>query len=495
MSDATNGGTPSGTPSGSPHGRNADDIFETVRQAYVEEVGESGTKIAVENPEPKSGPRGKAPFPAFDSHHPPEKDLISDCVHCGFCLPACPTYVLFGEEMDSPRGRIYLMNKGLTEEPMNDKMVAHFDNCLGCMACVTACPSGVQYDKLIEATRAQVERRHERSPDDKAFREMIFQLFPYPSRLRAAAAPMRLYKKFGVGEKLRRSGIMGLLPKRLQAMEALLPDLPEEEKIPEVTPPRGEKRYRVGILTGCVQRVFFSRVNAATVRVLAAEGCEVVAPEGQGCCGALSTHAGREEESLRFAKSTIDTFENLDLDYVVINAAGCGSTMKEYGYILRDEPEYAERAERFSASVRDISEFLQEVGTVAERHPLPMTVAYHDACHLSHAQGIKAQPRKTLKEIPGLEVKEIKEGDICCGSAGIYNMVQPESASMLGERKAKNVAATGASMLVTSNPGCTLQIQGSLKKLGHGMMPARHPMEVLDASIRGESVESLFARE
>ncbi|WP_240432536.1 (Fe-S)-binding protein [Rubrobacter indicoceani] len=492
MTDAANGSSNGMT--GNPNGPKADDIFETVRQANDERVGEAGTNVAVENPEPQNGPRGKAPFPAFDDHHPPEKELISDCVHCGFCLPACPTYVLFGEEMDSPRGRIYLMNKGLKEEPMNDKMVAHFDNCLGCMACVTACPSGVQYDKLIESTRAQVERRHERSADDKAFREMIFQLFPYPSRLRAAAAPMRFYKKFGVGEKLRKSGIMGLLPKRVQAMEALLPDLPKEEKIPETTPPAGEKRYRVGILTGCVQRVFFSHVNAATVRVLAAEGCEVVAPQDQGCCGALSTHAGREEESVRFAKRTIETFENLDLDYVVINSAGCGSTMKEYGHILRDEPDYAERAERFSASVRDISEFLQEVGTVAERHPLPVTVAYHDACHLSHAQGIKAQPRKGLKDIPGMEVKEIKEGDICCGSAGIYNMVQPESASMLGERKAKNVAATGAKMIVTSNPGCTLQIQGSLKKLGYGDMPARHPVEVIDASIQGRPVESLFDR-
>lgn len=492
MTDATNGSSNGNGMTGSPNGRKADDIFETVRQANEERVGEAGTTVAVENPEKQSGPRGKAPFPAFDDHHPPEKDLISDCVHCGFCLPACPTYVLFGEEMDSPRGRIYLMNKGLKEEAMNDQMVGHFDNCLGCMACVTACPSGVQYDKLIEATRAQVERRHERTADDKAFREMIFQLFPYPARLRAAAAPMRFYKKFGVGEKLRKSGIMGILPKRVQAMEALLPDLPKEEKISEVTPAKGEQRYRVGILTGCVQRVFFSHVNAATVRVLTAEGCEVVAPESQGCCGALSTHAGREDESIRFAKQTIETFENLDLDHVIINSAGCGSTMKEYGHILRDEPEYAERAERFSASVRDISEFIQEIGAVAPRNPLPVTVAYHDACHLSHAQGIKAQPRDNLKAIPGMEVKEIKEGDICCGSAGIYNMVQPESASMLGERKAKNVAATGAKMIVTSNPGCTLQIQGSLKKLGHGDMPARHPVEVIDASIRGESVESLF---
>ncbi len=434
---------------------------------------------------------GSYAFPAFDDHHPPDKALIDECVHCGFCLPTCPTYVLFGEEMDSPRGRIYLMNKGLDEEPMNDEMVRHWDLCLGCMACVTACPSGVQYDKLIESTRQQVERRYERRADDRAFREMIFQFFPYPNRLRAIAAPMRLYQRFGIGDKLRRAGIMQRIPARMRAMEALLPDLPREEKIPDLTGPVGEKRRRVGVLTGCVQRVFFSPVNAATVRVLAAEGCEVVAPK-QGCCGALSTHAGREEESLDFARKTIDTFEDLNLDNVVVNAAGCGSTMKEYGYLLRDDPEYAERAKTFSAKVRDISEFLQELGPVAERNPLPVTAAYHDACHLAHAQGIRKQPRQTLKQIPGMDVKEIREAEICCGSAGIYNMVEPEPAAELGERKANNILKTGAQMIVTSNPGCMLQIQSSLKKMGRDGLPMAHPVEVLDASLRGEPVETLL---
>src|ERR687896_1247999 len=296
------------------------------------------------------------------------------------------------------------------------------------MACVTACPSGVQYDKLIEATRAQIERRYERRSDDKAFREMIFQIFPYPERLRAVAAPMRLYKRFRIGDRLRAMGVMRRMPARLRAMEALLPDLPKEETTPEITGSVGERRSRVGFLTGCVQRVFFSQVNAATVRVLAAEGCEIVAPK-QGCCGALSTHAGREEESLDFARQTIDTFEELNLDNVVVNAAGCGSTMKEYGYLLRDDPEYAERAKAFSAKVRDVSEFLQELGPVAERNPLPVTAAYHDACHLAHAQGVRRQPRQTLKQIPGMSVKEIREAEICCGSAGIYNMVEPEPAA------------------------------------------------------------------
>jgi glycolate oxidase iron-sulfur subunit len=249
----------------------------------------------------------------------------------------------------------------------------------------------------------------------------------------------------------------------------------------------------VGFLLGCVQQVFFSQVNAATVRVLAAEGCEVVAPKSQGCCGALSTHAGREEESLNFARKTIDTFEKENLDAVIVNAAGCGSTMKEYGHLLRDDPEYAARAEAFSAKVKDVSEFLAEIEPVAERHPLPVGVAYHDACHLGHAQGIRKQPRQVLKRIPGVEIREIREAEICCGSAGIYNMVEPEPAAELGERKAKNVLATGARMLVTSNPGCILQIQASLKKMGRDI-PTAHPMEVLDASLRGEPVESLLGR-
>jgi glycolate oxidase iron-sulfur subunit len=472
-----------------------DAMAESIGAGSPEDVGQS-TYAASDSVKQtvgigRSTESGSYTFPAFDDHHPPDKDLIDDCVHCGFCLPTCPTYVLWGEEMDSPRGRIYLMNKGLTEEPMDDQMVRHWDLCLGFMACVTACPSGVQYDKLIESTRQQVERRYDRSPEDKAFREMIFQLFPYPNRLRLAAAPMRLYQKFGIGDKLRKAGIMQRIPARMRAMEALLPDVPKEERIPEVTPAEGEQRARVGVLTGCVQRVFFSPVNAATVRVLAAEGCEVVAPP-QGCCGALSTHAGREEESLDFARKTIDTFGAENLDYIVINAAGCGSTMKEYGYLLRDDPDYAEKAEAFSAKVRDVSEFLQQIGPRAERHPLPVTAAYHDACHLAHAQGVRKQPRQTLKQIPGMDVKEIREAEVCCGSAGIYNMVEPEPAEELGKRKAQNILNTGAEIIVTSNPGCMLQIQSSLKKMGHAGIPTHHPMEVLDASLRGEPVKTLL---
>jgi glycolate oxidase iron-sulfur subunit len=431
--------------------------------------------------------------PAFDLHHPPDQALIDDCVHCGFCLPTCPTYVLWGEEMDSPRGRIYLMEIGLQGETMDDQMVRHFDQCLGCMACVTSCPSGVQYDKLIEATRQQVERRHPRSRRDRAFRALIFRLFPYPRRLRLLRGPLRLYQRTRLGTLLRRAGLLGRLPARFGAMERLLPELGPVEPLPEVTPAAGERRRRVGMLTGCVQRVFFPEVNAATARVLAADGCDVVAPAAQGCCGALSMHSGREAEAQAFARDAIATFEAAGVDEVVVNAAGCGSTMKEYGHLLRDDPAWAERAAAFSARVRDLSELLAELGSVAERRPLPLKVAWHDACHLAHAQGVRTQPRQALAAVPGLEVREIAEGEICCGSAGIYNLTEPQPAGELGDRKAANVLATGAELLVTSNPGCLMQISSAIRRRGDHL-PVAHVAEVLDASIRGADPGSLLGR-
>jgi glycolate oxidase iron-sulfur subunit len=433
------------------------------------------------------------PVPAFDLHHPPDQQLVDDCVHCGFCLPTCPTYVLWGEEMDSPRGRIYLMDIGLQGEAMNDEMVRHFDQCLGCMACVTSCPSGVQYDKLIEATRQQVERRHPRSRPDRAFRAMIFGLFPYPRRLRLLRGPLRLYQRSRLGTLLRRAGLLGRLPERVGAMERLLPAIGRAEALPEVTPAAGERRRRVGMLSGCVQRVFFPEVNAATARVLAADGCEVVAPAGQGCCGALSLHAGREAEAQAFARDAIAAFEAAGVDEVVVNAAGCGSAMKEYGHLLRDDPDWAGRAKAFSARVRDLSELLAELGPAAERRPLPVKVAWHDACHLAHAQGVRTQPRQVLGAVPGLELREVAEGEICCGSAGIYNLVEPQPATELGDRKAANVLATGADLLVTSNPGCLMQIRSAVER-GGGRLPVAHVAEVLDASIRGADPGSLLGR-
>jgi glycolate oxidase iron-sulfur subunit len=273
-------------------------------------------------------------------------------------------------------------------------------------------------------------------------------------------------------------------------MEGLAPVLEKREKLPSRVPAVGERRAVVGMLTGCVQGEFFPGVNAATARVLAAEGCDVVIPRGQGCCGALSVHNGRQEEAERFARATIDAFEAAGVETVVVNAAGCGSSMKEYAEVLADDPAYAERARTFAASVRDVSELLAELGTVAERHPLEVTVAYHDACHLGHAQGIRQQPRALLREVPGLQLKEIPEAEICCGSAGIWNVLNPEPARELGDRKARNIASTGAALLVTANPGCLMQVSSSLERQGTRIGLA-HTIEVLDASIRGLPVSTL----
>ncbi|MGH3985028.1 MAG: (Fe-S)-binding protein [Pseudonocardiaceae bacterium] len=421
---------------------------------------------------------------AFDDHHPPQPELIKDCVHCGFCLPSCPTYVLWGEEMDSPRGRIHLMQAGLDGEPLSESMVGHFDACLGCMACVTACPSGVQYDTLITDTRAQVERRYERSRPDRLLREAIFRLFPYPRRLRALRGPLALYQRSGLDRLLRRSGLLDRLPPTLRVMESLTPKLTRREKLPHRVAASGRRRAVVGMLTGCVQDALFPEVNAATARVLAAEGCDVVIPHEQGCCGALSLHTGREDEAVRFARALIERFEVAGVDYVVVNAAGCGSAMKEYAHLLRDDPDYAARAQAFVGRTRDVSELLIELGPVAPRHRLDVTIAYHDACHLGHAQGVRSQPRELLQAIPGLTMTEIAEADLCCGSAGIYNLLNPEPATELGDRKARNVLATGASVLVTANPGCLIQIAACAKRLGEHVALA-HTVSVLDASIRG----------
>ncbi len=425
-------------------------------------------------------------FPAFDSHNPPSEELIDDCVHCGFCLPTCPTYLLWGEEMDSPRGRIHLMkaaNEGRLG--MTETFVRHFDQCLGCMACVTACPSGVQYDKLIEATRSQVERRYPRNPADKLFRRLIFTFFPYPKRLRLLAPFLLLYRALGLRSLASRSGLLDRLPARLRSMHDLMPRMTLKRlrmRVPERLKPGGETRARVGLLTGCVQQVFFPQVNAATLRVLAAEGCEVIAPPEQACCGALALHAGYDEEAREFARKLIEVFEREELDYVAVNAAGCGSTMKEYGHLLRDDSDFAERAARFSARVRDINELLVELGPVAVRYPVRARVAYHDACHLAHAQGIRREPRTLLQGIPGMEVVPVTEAEICCGSAGIYNMVEPKPAAELGERKARHILATGAKIVASANPGCTLQIEAHARRLGANLK-VLHPVEILDRSL------------
>ena len=422
---------------------------------------------------------------AFDAHHPPSQALLDQCVHCGFCLSTCPTYVLWGREMDSPRGRIYLMQlarDGAVE--MSSEWVRPFDTCLGCMACMPACPSGVDYGKLIEATRGQIARRYVRPWAETMYRRLLFGTLTRPSRLRLMRWPMLAYQRIGAQALVRRLRLTALLPKSLQALEALMPTLKKPEPTRPVTPPVGPRRKRVGLLLGCVQREFLSHVNAATSRVLAAEGYEVVAPPEQPCCGALMTHAGEEAGAFAFARRMIDVFDAADVEVVVINAAGCGSAMKEYGYLLRDDPGYAERAKRFSAKCKDVTEFLAGIESRAARHPLPLRVAYHDACHLQHAQGVRAQPRALLSGIPGLELAEIPEAAICCGSAGIYNLVQPATASTLGDRKAQFIAPLNADVVATGNPGCLLQIQSALARTGQHT-PVVHTVQLLDASIRG----------
>jgi glycolate oxidase iron-sulfur subunit len=454
--------------------------------------------------------------------------LAGDCVHCGFCLPACPTYQLWGEEMDSPRGRIHLVTQILDSGQGSAAAAEHFDRCLGCMACMTACPSGVQYDQLIEAARSWAEPNEgqgsedqhsedrpaplpARSLRDRVVRAAIFATFPYPNRLRAALVPLRAAQRSGLDRIAVRSALLRRAVPEAAAALAVAPAPPRgarrgggvirrsrpseaPRRLPARVPASPERRAVVGMLTGCVQQVLFPQVNAATARVLSAEGCDVIVPPRQGCCGALSLHGGRRAEAANFARATIEAFERAGVDAVIVNAAGCGSAMKEYGHLLAGDPDWAARAAAFSATVRDFSEFLAELGPVAPRAGLPVTAAYHDACHLGHAQRITAQPRALLRGIPGLVLAEIADGGTCCGSAGIYNLVQPDAAAELGERKARAVAATGADLLVSANPGCSLQIAQALAASGGEAMPVAHIAEVLDASIRGLPIRSLLDR-
>jgi glycolate oxidase iron-sulfur subunit len=409
--------------------------------------------------------------PAFDATRPPSEELIADCVHCGFCLPTCPTYSLWGEEMDSPRGRIVLMRQGLEEGgELSDVLVTHIDRCLGCMACVTACPSGVRYDLLIEDTRAQIERNHARPLRERLLRRAIFALFPHPGRLRAGVPLLALARRLRITRG--RRGLLGLAPQ---------PELSNAvARLPVRTPARGPRRGSVAFLQGCVQRAFFHRVNRATVDVLSAEGFDVHAPREPRCCGALQLHAGDDQPARALARRTIAALEGHDL--VVVNAAGCGSAMKDYGHLLRDDRDWAGRAERFSRRVRDVTEVLGEA--VAPRAELRMRVAYHDACHLAHAQGVRSQPRELLRSIPGLELVEPPEWETCCGSAGIYNLVEPDAAADLGRRKARNLLGTGAEAVVAANPGCAIQIAAHSERLGR-RLPVLHPMELLAESIAG----------
>jgi len=400
------------------------------------------------------------------------RELTADCVHCGFCLPTCPTYVLWHEEMDSPRGRIHLMDARLDGTiTLNATVTTHFDRCLGCMACVSSCPSGVRYDRLIEATRAAVEEEHERPLGDRLLRGLLFRVLPYPRRMRLAL-------------RLAPLGRIAPMPRRFRPLTSAAPRWRAHAEVPRTTPADGLARGRVGLLTGCVQSAVFPDVNAATARVLAADGFEVVAPP-QGCCGALSVHAGRLEEGKAFARKLMAAFAEVDL--IAVNSSGCGSHLKELGWLLGDG-----KAEAFSAMVRDVGELLAETPPRAPRHPLPLRVALQDSCHLRHAQRLPLSSIRSLARIPALEVVEPEEQDLCCGSAGIYNVVQPDAASELGDRKAAQVLATGAGVYASANPGCLVQVSQALRR-ARRPLPALHPIELVDASIRGVGAAQLRA--
>jgi glycolate oxidase iron-sulfur subunit len=421
---------------------------------------------------------------------PARRDLlttkVADCVHCGFCLPTCPTYTLWGEEMDSPRGRIHLALGILGGDPISTDTVGHFDACLGCMACMTACPSDVDYATIIETTRAEIEDSYARSPRDRALRTLVFSLFPYPRRLRPLAALLRVAQRLHL-DRLAYGRLARRVAPRIAAMAALAPNLRTLGAIPAHTvlsAPKVGTGDRVVMLTGCVQSVFFPGVNAATERVLTAEGCAVDVPGGQGCCGALSLHAGREHEAKKLAAGLIASIDPDATDAIVTNAAGCGSTLKQYGTLFGGDPKLAARAAAFAAKVVDVTEFLAAREPQAPRRPIDATIAYHDACHLRHAQNVRTQPRALLNAIPGLTVAEVADPDICCGSAGTYNIFNPGPAGELGRTKARAVAATGAQALVAGNPGCLMHLRKCLSDEGIEL-PAVHTIEVLDAAING----------
>jgi glycolate oxidase iron-sulfur subunit len=429
----------------------------------------------------------KAQPGAFDPLDPPSMDKILDCVHCGFCLPTCPTYLVLGNEMDSPRGRIYLMRSAAEGRiGIADSFVKHMNLCLVCRACETACPSGVEFGHLMETARGQVERRYEYRFADRVFRKFILRTFTDRTLLRLLLAPMRAYQRLGIQRLVRRSGILGLLG-RWGAMEALMPTMPDPalgRGFPEVTPAVGPQRGRVALLLGCAQHAFFPDVNLATVRVLANNGFEVVAPRAQGCCGSLFVHEGEREQGKALARKAIEVFEATGADFVAINAAGCGSVMKDYGELLKDDPDFGARAAALSRRVRDVSEILAETGLSGTLHPVKLRVAYHDACHLAHGQRVRSQPRSLLGAIPGLTLVPLQEADFCCGSAGVYNLLHPEVAKEFLNRKLDRLALTGADVVVAGNPGCLLQIAAGLRERG---MPTRaaHTIELLDWSYRG----------
>ncbi len=426
--------------------------------------------------------------PGFDGRDQPDRQWILDCVHCGLCLPTCPTYLATGREAASPRGRVYLVRA--VEEGragISAEFVQHLDQCLGCLACQTACPSGVPYGSLLEAARTQIERQYERSTMDGLWRRVLLDLFTHPARLGPVVGALYWYQRLGLSKLVRASARVAQRSLRLTDIEALLPTIPSSEErqpLREVTPAAGGRVGRLGLLTGCVQRFLLPHVNRATVRVLAAAGYEVITPRDQGCCGALHLHGGRLDEARSLARALIRTFEASRVDAVVANAAGCGAAMKAYGDLLRGDSAWRSRAEAFSARVRDVSQILAGISWNGRLRPLSLTATYHDACHLAHAQRIRKEPRTILQQIPGLRLIELTDSDFCCGGAGVYNLLQAEMAGEVLQRKLDRIRDAGADVVAAGNIGCLLQIGRGLRQAG---LPARavHPVELLDWSLHG----------
>ena len=403
-----------------------------------------------------------------------DEDKALTCIHCGLCLGSCPTYLETGDENDSPRGRIYLM-RAVQEGrlALGDTAVRHIDLCLGCRACEAVCPSGVQYGDLLEHTRDHFERHYRRSiPQTFLRRFVIEKIFPYPERMKWALLPAKAVRAWGVEH---------WLPKFAREAMSLIPEKMSSAEMPEVSPSAGPARGRVGFISGCVMSVMFGGTNAASIRLLNRAGYEVVVPRAQGCCGALFAHTGNLESARACARQNIETFEREQLDAIIINAAGCGSTLKEYGQLLHDDPGWEERGKRFSSKVKDLTEWLMNADLNFDLRPstFDLRVTYHDACHLAHAQRITKQPRELVKAVAGKNFVELPESDVCCGSAGTYNLTEPEMAERLQTRKIENILKSGAQIVVSSNPGCLLQIQAGLRKAG-AQVEVMHIADFLD---------------
>jgi glycolate oxidase iron-sulfur subunit len=410
---------------------------------------------------------------------------FQECVHCGLCTASCPTYVETSNENDSPRGRIYLM-RAVTDGrlAMGSDVRRHLELCLDCRACESACPSGVRYGTLIEPFKIVLQKDAPAEARASLLQRMILHhLFPYSGRVKAALAPARLFQKLGLLDWAEKSGMTRVLPPTLRRMMAMLPQLSSRSRLPETLPSLGPKRGRVALFLGCVGDAMYPETNAATARVLQQNGCEVVIPRAQVCCGAIHYHSGVEEPALEMARANMRAFDPDAFDAIIVNAAGCGAMLKEYHHILPAAER--DRAARFVAKVKDISEFLVALGPVKPEHPVRLKVTYHDACHLCHAQQIRAQPRELLAMIPGVELVPLEESELCCGAAGTYNLTQPEMSERLGQRKMDHIEATGAQVVAAGNVGCILQVARKIKERG-SPIEVVHPVDLLDRAYRGQ---------